>query len=141
MFSSRTMLPDDWKGLQNFKASEFKHPEKMGYEFMVWLDKVRTLANVPMFVSSSYRDPGHNKAVHGAKDSAHSDIPCNAVDIRMAPTADDPNWNLARYRIQAAAQALGCIRIGIYLSGSMHLDRTEDRRPAPRFWIAVDNPA
>lgn len=140
-FSSRTMAAPDWLRIKNFRPNEFKHPEKMGYEFMLWLDEVRTTAGVSMTITSSYRSPAYNAAVGGATDSAHTDVPCDAVDIGKRPTQADPNWNLARYRIITAAMALGCKRIGMYPSGSLHLDRTEDERPAPRIWIAVDNPA
>lgn len=140
-FSTRTMKAADWKGIRHFGPAEFKAPTKMGYEFMRWIDQVRIDAGVPMYPSSSYRAPAYNKTVGGAADSSHTEVPCNAIDIRKAPTASDPNWNYSRWRIIQAAQKLGCVRIGIYKDGSIHLDRTEDIRPAPRLWTAVDNPA
>ncbi len=140
-FSSRVMEPADWAVCPHFPPSEFKNPEKMGYEFMVWLEKVRVKANVPMTITSSYRSPAYNKRVGGAADSAHTDNPCNAVDIGMRPRPDDPNWNLSRWLIVMAARDLGCQRIGSYANGSLHLDRTEGQRPAPRMWRVVDNPA
>lgn len=139
--STRPMTTDDWRGIRNFGMSEFKQPYKMGKEFVMWLDKVREMAGVPMHPSSDYRTPEHNASVGGAKDSAHTDYPCEAVDIKMTPTPDDKNWNHARYRIITAALALGCTRIGMYPNGSLHLDRTEGERPGGRIWIAVDNPA
>lgn len=139
-FSTRTMRPADWAQIRHFQPSEFAEPEKMGYEFMVWLDAVREDAGVPMYVSSSYRTPAHNRAVGGAADSAHCDEPCDAVDFRKAPTPSDPHWNLARGRIIVAAVKRGCVRVGQYKDGSIHLDRTEGRRP-PAFWTVVDNPA
>lgn len=140
-FSSRTMTPADWRGLTHFTPAEFKAPEKMGAEFMVWLDGVRQQADVSMKIISSYRTPAYNASVGGAKDSAHTDDPCDAVDIGKDPTPSDPNWNRARFKIMQAALAGGCQRIGFYPSGSLHLDRTEGQRPAPRLWNAVDNPA
>jgi uncharacterized protein YcbK (DUF882 family) len=139
--STRTMGAADWSQIQNFRPSEFKHPEKMGFEFLLWLDRVRDAAGVPMTITSSYRSPDYNAAVGGAQDSAHSDVPCEAVDIGKRPTANDPNWNHSRYRIMTAAMSLGCVRIGMYANGSLHLDRTEGKRPAPRIWTAVDRPA
>jgi uncharacterized protein YcbK (DUF882 family) len=138
-FSTRTMQPEDWSQVKHFTPDEFAHPDKMGYEFLVWLDAVRERADVPMTITSSYRAPAHNRRVGGASDSAHKDIPCNAVDIGMRPRPDDPNWNLTRFRIIEAAMALGCQRVGTYANGSIHLDRTEDQRPAPRMWRLVGN--
>lgn len=140
-FSTRCMRPEDWRLSAHFQASEFSAPDHMGYEFVLWLNAVRDKAGVPMTITSSYRTPAHNVAVGGAEDSAHCDIPCNAVDIGMRPRADDSHWNYSRYQIITAAMALGCTRIGIYRDGSLHLDRSEDIRPSPRCWIQVDNPA
>lgn len=136
-FSTRTMKPGDWQAIKNFKPSEFKNPEKMGYEFMIWLDKLRVKAGVPMTITSSYRSPAYNKSVGGANNSAHTDTPCNAVDIGMRPRPDDPNWNFTRWQIVMAARDMGCKRIGSYANGSLHLDRTEEKRPAPRMWRVV----
>lgn len=136
-FSSRTMRDVDWSTIKHFSRGEFREPHKMGVEFMLWLDELRELAGVPMTISSSYRSPAYNRQVGGAPDSAHTDVPCNAVDIRENPRPDDPNWNLSRWAIVTAAIELGCQRIGTYANGSLHLDRTEDVRPAPRMWRVV----
>jgi uncharacterized protein YcbK (DUF882 family) len=132
------MQAADWAGCPHFPPTEFKNPEKMGFEFMMWLERVRVKANVPMVITSSYRSPAYNTQVGGAKDSAHTDEPCNAVDIGMRPRpGDDPNWNYSRWQIVMAARDLGCQRIGSYANGSLHIDRTEDKRPAPRMWRVV----
>lgn len=137
------MTDADWNSgvVKHFTRDEFHHPDVMGYEFMLWLDKVREDAGVPMHVTSDHRTPEHNIDVGGAEDSAHLDIPCDAVDIGMHPTDHDPHWNYARFKIVEAAMKNGCARIGTYANGSLHLDRTELARPAPRMWRAVDNPA
>lgn len=140
-FSTRTMTDSDWATIKHFTKDEFTFPETMGYEFICWLDDVRAQAGVPMTITSDYRSPSHNVAVGGAEDSAHEDIPCNCVDIGKRPAASDPHWNYARYQILTTAHGLGCVRFGTYADGSMHLDRTEDRRPAPRIWVIVDSPA
>lgn len=140
-FSTRCMTDADWTHITHFTPAEFEKPESMGYEFVCWLDDVRGAANVPMTITSSYRSPAHNVAVGGAEDSAHTDVPCNAVDIGMRPRSDDPNWNYSRYQILTTALKHGCVRFGDYSDGSIHLDRTEDRRPAPRWWHIVDNVA
>jgi uncharacterized protein YcbK (DUF882 family) len=135
-YSTRCMTDSDWSAIKHFKPNEFKDPSKMGFEFMLWLDKLRERANVPMRISSSYRSPEYNRQVGGAKDSAHTDVPCNAVDIDDIETsATDPNWNYARFRIVKTALDLGCERIGTYRNGSLHLDRSESKRPSPRMWI------
>jgi uncharacterized protein YcbK (DUF882 family) len=140
-FSTRTMRPEDWKKLKWFRPSEFRDPGKMGYEFMLWLDRVREEADVSMEITSSYRSPAYNAQVGGAQDSSHTDEPCDAADIGKRPHPGDKHWNYARAKIVMAAIKLGCTRIGIYPGGSLHLDRTENERPAPRLWVAVDNPA
>lgn len=140
-YSTRCMTDADWAQVKHFDKAEFAHPEKMGFEFILWLDDVRGQAGVPMTVTSSYRTPSHNASVGGADDSAHTDVPCNAVDIGMRPRSDDPHWNYSRYQILTTAHGLGCVRFGSYHDGSLHLDMTHDRRPAPRMWVVVDNPA
>lgn len=129
------MRPEDWELLTYFKAAEFKHPAKMGYQFMLALDALREQAGVPFRdISSSYRSPAYNKSVRGAKDSAHTDEPCEAVDIIPANNAE-------RFEIVRAAIICGWTRIGIYKNGSIHIDGTDGRRPARRLWVVVGNPA
>jgi uncharacterized protein YcbK (DUF882 family) len=135
------MQPDDWTKLKFFRPGEFKYPEKMGYEFMLWVDKVRGIAGTPSRVTSDYRTPDHNAEVHGAQNSAHSDVPCDAIDLVAIEGPRDPNGNLWRFVMLQAAMQLGCTRIGMYRNGSLHFDMTEHSRPSPRLWIQVDNPA
>lgn len=124
-FSTRTMQPADWAGLRHFRPGDFKAPERMGYEFVRWLDDLRATLGWPLLVSSDYRSPERNAAAGGAFASAHMDTPCDAVDLsaRCFPTS------ARRLELVIAAITLGCRRIGIYENGSVHLDRTEDRRP------------
>lgn len=145
-FSSRGMRTADWDMIRHFTPAEFKNPANMGYEFMLWLDRVWVKAHdlVPrvrkfrMVISSSYRDPIYNKRIGGAKNSSHTDIICDAVDIRgiYDTYPDDMNWNKHRLKIDLAAKMLGCRRVGVYPDGSLHLDRTEDRRPMG-MWVRV----
>lgn len=141
MFSTRTMSDVDWERLKKFQRHEFKSPERMGFEFMLWLDQLAIKANVPIVIVSSYRTQEHNRSVGGAKDSAHVDEICEAVDIQRRPTPNDPHWNYGRAQVMMNAVRLGCQRIGMYPNGNLHIDMTHDKRPAPRIWIAVDNPA
>ena len=138
-FSTRAMTPTDWTNIQYFHMAEFKAPFNMGAEFVQWLDHVRSQAGVAMRVTSSYRSKQYNQLVGGAEDSAHTDIPCNAVDVEVMPTPFDPHGNQARYAIVNAALGLGCTRIGLYSNGSIHLDRSD--RIAKVMWHVVDNPA
>lgn len=143
-FSTRLMGADDWaKVAPEFTPADFRHPERMGYEFLIWLHQVRVRSAVPMVLVSDWRDPAANLAAGGAEDSAHGDTPCDCVDVGKRPPADgsDPNWNRHRFAIVSAALDLGAVRIGLYPNGALHVDRTEDRRPANVIWIAVDNPA
>lgn len=127
-FSTRAMRPEDWATLRHFTPAEFRAPDRMGYEFMVWLDEVRTRAGVPMKVTSSQRTTERNDTVGGASDSAHLDPLCEAVDVA-------PANNAHRFEILKAALDLGCTRIGTYANGSLHFDRTEGRRPSRRLWV------
>ena len=61
----------------------------------------------------------------------------DSIDIREAKRPDDPNWNYSRFQILFSAYELGCRRFGNYANGSIHLDRTEGRRPARRMWRVV----
>lgn len=141
-FSTRVMDRKDWEEVAPyFKPEEFNHPDRMGYEFMVWMKRVRILAGVPIVPFSDYRSPGYNASIGGAKDSAHTDEICDVMDIKKTPRSDDPHWNYSRFRIIWAVMMLGGVRIGMYPTGSLHVDRTEDSRPSPRLWMAVDNPA
>jgi zinc D-Ala-D-Ala carboxypeptidase len=133
------MQAADWPLLRHFKKEEFPAPEKMGFQFMLKLDRMRHEAGVPCPVTSSYRTPAHNKAVGGAKDSAHCDGTepetfCESADIQPVDSHD-------RYEIIRAAFLVGFERIGIYANGSIHVDTTGDRRPNRVLWHVVSNPA
>jgi hypothetical protein len=136
-YSTRTMTAADWKQLRHFSAKEFKRPDRMGYEFMLLVDEVRERAGVKMIVLSSSRTKAENTRAKAAKDSAHLDVICDAIDIKKNPTKTDPNWNRARFKIVKALFELGVVRIGTYLTGSLHFDKTEGRRPADVMWIQV----
>lgn len=146
-FSSRRMRAGDWLTLRHFTPRDFQRPDLMGYEFVKWLDDLRERVGFPIVVTSDARSKAHNIAVGGAADSAHvidENDPtqsCNAIDIGKRPRPDDPNWNFSRWALVQTAMLMGCLRIGIYPNGSLHIDRTEHERAAPRLWIQVDNVA
>lgn len=133
-FSNRTMTNADWKALKYFSSKEFKFPNVMGYEFMLELEKLRAKSGIPIRISSSYRDTNYNKRVGGAQDSAHTDVPCNAIDCV-------PLNSVERYTLVKTAMELGWTRIGIYKDGSLHFDKTDDTRPSHVLWTVVSNPA
>lgn len=136
------MMPGDWPLLLHFKPAEFPAPEKMGYQHMLRLDRMRREAGVPCKVSSSFRTRKHNKAVGGAADSAHCDGDvdgelCEATDIM-------PLDSHGRFEIVRAAFLVGFERIGIYENGSIHVDSTGEphgHRPNRVLWHVVSNPA
>lgn len=135
----RAMTDNDWAYIVYFHKGEFRNPSKMSYDFLRWLDTVRSRAKVAMSITSDQRSHDHNVQVGGAEDSAHLDEPCSAVDVTPNKTAFDPHGNNARFRIVRAAIELGCTRIGIYPNGSIHLDMSN--RIQERLWVKVDNPA
>jgi uncharacterized protein YcbK (DUF882 family) len=128
-FSSRTMRDSDWGLLQNFNASEFRAPERMGFEFMLWLQQLRTLYGKPLRIISSWRSPDQNAAANGATRSTHMRTPCEAVDIVGLSSAD-------RFQLTFLAFALGCRRFGIYENGSLHIDLDPDS-PQNVIWVKV----
>ncbi len=136
-FSSRCILPPDWPKIRYFTPREFRHPAFMGFEFVQWLDELRNKLGFPIVITSDHRTVKYNAEIGGAPDSAHCDVPCNAVDIGERPRADDPNWNRSRFRIVETALEMGCSRIGMYANGSLHLDLCHDKRPSERLWRVV----
>lgn len=136
-YSSRTMLEADWAELAPyFTPEEFRHPEKMGYDFMRLLLQVRKVAQVPMIITSDWRSHEDNAAIYGsARDSAHCDIPCDCVDIRR------PKNSHERYRMIKALMAFGFKRMLEYKdTGHIHIDKTEHKRPGEIFAL-VDRQA
>jgi len=124
-----------WMGIAPFFVpSEFKHPFKMDVTFLRSLYRVRLRAGVPLRIVSDYRPPDRNASVGGAKASAHMELPCSAVDLRV-------NNNHERMLIVAAAIEEGFTRMGIYPAGeggagSLHLDASRTL-PSPRIWTRV----
>jgi hypothetical protein len=57
--------------LKHFNPNEFRQPDKMDEEFLMWLDNVRDTAGVPMRLTSDYRSPETNRRVGGHPASLH----------------------------------------------------------------------
>lgn len=86
--------------------------ESMQPDFLVKLEEVRELADVPFRIMSSIRCKAHNTAVGGVSASAHMDG--YAVDIFCTESN-------ARFKILHAALRCGFTRIGI-AKDFIHID-------------------
>lgn len=110
-----------WSTLRWFKPAEFDSPELMSTKLLQRLDTVRTMARVPMVVTSSYRRG--DKAAHGSG---------TAVDVadNSAGRPVSSRWRMAVVR---AALAVGFNRIGIY-DRHVHLD-VDETLPQEVLWV------
>lgn len=75
-----------------FKPSEFKHPELMDSEFILWLDLIRDRSNVSMFITDDARLPG-DRPSGSSKTSLH--FRGRAVDIRSKNWTAEEKWRLS----------------------------------------------
>ena len=106
--------------LRYFKLDEFDSPDDEGsgsnmeLGFLLKLDTCRDVAGIPFKVNSGYRTPKHNKKIGGVKNSSHTNIPCNAVDISATTSIE-------RFKIIQSALRVGFTRIGIG-KNFIHLD-------------------
>lgn len=117
-----------------FKLSEFHSPdinsggEKMDVEFMQMLDDARHKSGVPYVVTSGYRTAAHNRAVRGARNSAH--LRGKAADIR------------ATSRTQFEAIVIGAVLAGFRRIGTaanfVHLDN-DDSLPRTQWLYNANN--
>lgn len=119
------MKKEDWKKVQHFNEEEFRDAEKMDKEFVYWLDDLREAFGKRIYINSSYRDPAYNESVGGAPNSAHTEIPCKAADIRVENTRD-------RFLLVSLAIGMGCERIGIGET-YLHIDFS-DEKPKRVMW-------
>lgn len=107
--------------MKYFSESEFKcngHVcyDLMNSELLKKLDLARGIADVPFFITSSYRDKETNDRVGGSKKSAH--LRGNAVDIHCENSYH-------RFKIVQALLDAGFTRIGI-ASTFIHADVDEE---------------
>lgn len=127
-------MADVWDDVApEFSPSEFNAPDKMEPYFLRRLHRSRLRAGVPFRFVSDHRAPGI-----GVKNSAHTEDPCSAVDLRAENTYE--RWQIVESLIKE-----GFTRIGIYPpndhqkttygkgSGSIHVDASTSR-PSPRIW-------
>ena len=111
--------------MKYFNKSEFNDFDKMDKGFIDFLEELRERYGKPIQINSSYRDRNHNERVGGVSDSAHTEIPCKAADIRCGKSED-------RFELVRIALSMGCERIGIGET-FIHLDLSSER-PSPRMW-------
>ena len=91
------------------------------------LEKLRDLAQVPIFVLSGYRCAAHNRAVGGASNSQH--IRGKAADIQISGLSVREMYDLA---VQVPDFVRG--GIGVYPEeGFIHVDA----RPLPARWVRI----
>lgn len=118
-----------WENIKYFKSHEFDSPDKKGsgesmqYDFVLKLDKARSLAKIPFKVTSGYRTPSHNKKIGGVANSSH--IKGFAADIHV-------NTDRDRLLVVKAAIESGIFRIGIS-DNFIHLDTDPNKNPA--IWL------
>lgn len=104
---------------------------RMEPDFMERLIKLRKTINVPLNVTSSYRDREHNARIGGAANSAH--LLGRAVDIKIAG-ADA--YTLVGLAVTMGFTGIGVKQKGAYGGRFIHLDDCEDcaDRPRNRIW-------
>jgi uncharacterized protein YcbK (DUF882 family) len=64
-----------WDDIKNFKQEEFNCPDcgknNISLELVSRIDRIRTVVNMPMKITSGCRCEAHNLTVGGKDDSAH----------------------------------------------------------------------
>lgn len=130
-------------GAPGFERGEFRNPDKMCPDFLRRLRRARLLTctltsffeghsqGVPFRITSDYRTTETNKLVGGAAVSAHTEVPCRAVDLRVKSARE-------RYIILTALLTEAFERIGIEEptpaqralwgadAGTVHVDASPD---------------
>lgn len=112
--------------------AELHRPYEMDADFLRKLHLIRLDSKVPFRFLSDARDPADDI---GAKQSAHEERPCAAVDLKVKNAYE--RWMLVSTAIKHDIK-----RIGIYPGkktpmgndvGSIHLDDSKVN-PSPRIW-------
>ena len=81
------------------------------------LTMARGLADIPFFITSTYRTPEHSVEVGGTMHDAHTETPCTAFDILCSGSRD-------RFLIVKACLAAGFVRIG-FNEHHVHVDNSK----------------
>lgn len=98
------MNDKNWEEIKYFKKSEFKHPDKMNFEFIKILDQVREKFGHPLKITSDFRTDEENEKAGGKVTSAH--LKGVAVDTSCMDSRS--RFDLVRSIIEC-----GITRIGI----------------------------
>jgi hypothetical protein len=112
-----------WSQIRWFKPAEFDEPDEMDGLLVRRLDATRTLAKVPMVVTSSYRTG--DDLSHGRGFAV--DVSDNAAGRNVSS-----RWRIAVVR---AALTIGFSRIGIY-DRHIHLD-CDPSLPQEVLWVGA----
>ncbi|KKL17651.1 hypothetical protein LCGC14_2483420 [marine sediment metagenome] len=84
----------DFNLLRHFSSVEFNHPEDMQPDFLLLLDNIRDIADIPFHLTSDYRTPDENKRVGGSPTSLH--MTGTAVDFVISPWNSAGLWAVTR---------------------------------------------
>ena len=126
----------DWRKIKHFKPGEFVRPELLRPMMAELLDDLRETYGRPLVVSSSWRDPAHNKDVGGKSNSSH--IPAEIDGLYSGVDLTTPRNVFTKreyYWIVKAAFDVGYRRIGLYKDFKhIHLD-CEERLDQDVLWI------
>ncbi|KKL24240.1 hypothetical protein LCGC14_2417280, partial [marine sediment metagenome] len=83
-----------FKKLRHFLSVEFDHPEEMQPAFLLLLDNIRDIADIPFHITSDSRTPDENKRVGGSATSLH--MQGAAVDFVISPWKASQLWAVVR---------------------------------------------
>lgn len=124
--SISTPPPPEWRTRFKMEWKYFTEEESKGLvnDLMYKLDRARELFGAPLIITSGYRDPEHNAAIGGVKDSAHTKG--MAVDIRCAD-------NDMQKKLIWALCVAGFRRVE---AGTKHIHvDVDDTKTSPCFWF------
>lgn len=111
--------------LKHFTESEFKHPDKMDFNFLVKLDSFRSLLNKPFHITEDFAYTGH------VSNSQHYSDPCKCVDGYAMTSL---------LHMYLCAESLGFKGIGLYPAEVpfVHLDCRDMIENSPKArWIGI----
>lgn len=92
--------------LKHFKATEFKHPEKMNVQFLRWLDRVRETAGVPMALTDDGRIDG-NPEPSGSAGGRSLHHRGRAVDFNSRGLGAGQKWKIVNAIVMLSFDAPG----------------------------------